>query len=246
MEEYWKDVKEFEGYYQISSHGRVKSLEREVNYGNHIRLKKESILKPIYRSDMIHPYYNLYDDLKKVQTNVISLLKSNFDIRRLEYPVEYDDSFLEIHHIEDDFVDYKIENLYYDIKKSVLRVFDYEGNFISDFPDIRTCADSLKLSYDLVDNSLRFGSICIKENGFQIRKVITNAGVASKIKQLPSLVNKMRSDTIPIAKYHNDRLICVYNSLTEAAENNLLSSSVINQNIKYGYYANGFTFKIIT
>lgn len=30
MEEIWKPIKGFEGYYEISSHGRVKSLERTI------------------------------------------------------------------------------------------------------------------------------------------------------------------------------------------------------------------------
>lgn len=35
MKEIWKDIKGFEGFYQISNFGRVKSLDRFVN-GNHI------------------------------------------------------------------------------------------------------------------------------------------------------------------------------------------------------------------
>ena len=43
----WKDVKGFEGLYQISDDGRVKSLPRKVNGPyNSIRLTKERQLKP--------------------------------------------------------------------------------------------------------------------------------------------------------------------------------------------------------
>lgn len=45
--EIWKDIKDYEGYYQISSYGRVKSLNREVEAGNQIRKIKERILKQI-------------------------------------------------------------------------------------------------------------------------------------------------------------------------------------------------------
>lgn len=43
----WKDIKGFEGLYQISDDGRVKSLEREVNgpYGS-VHTLKEKELKP--------------------------------------------------------------------------------------------------------------------------------------------------------------------------------------------------------
>jgi hypothetical protein len=44
--EVWKDVKDYEGMYQISNFGRVKSLERIVKNGvNSNRLIKERILK---------------------------------------------------------------------------------------------------------------------------------------------------------------------------------------------------------
>lgn len=43
MEEVWKDVKGYEGLYQISNRGRVKSLER-INENNHPI--KERIMKP--------------------------------------------------------------------------------------------------------------------------------------------------------------------------------------------------------
>lgn len=43
MEEIWRDIKNYEGLYQISNYGRVKSLERIDNYN---RSRKEKILKP--------------------------------------------------------------------------------------------------------------------------------------------------------------------------------------------------------
>lgn len=41
MQEVWKDIKGYEGLYQVSSHGRVKSLGNDKN-------RKEKILKGIY------------------------------------------------------------------------------------------------------------------------------------------------------------------------------------------------------
>ena len=43
MSEVWRDVKGYEGRYQVSSMGRVKSLERKDRFG---RTVKERILKP--------------------------------------------------------------------------------------------------------------------------------------------------------------------------------------------------------
>lgn len=45
MEE-WRDIKGYEGLYQVSSEGRVKSLERYVQVNGGIRLQKGFILKP--------------------------------------------------------------------------------------------------------------------------------------------------------------------------------------------------------
>ena len=38
MKEIWKDIKGFEGCYQISNLGRVKSLERKVKFGSQTRI----------------------------------------------------------------------------------------------------------------------------------------------------------------------------------------------------------------
>ena len=49
MKEFWKDIKGYEGYYQVSNLGRVKSLDRNV-YCNrddgHIRFQKGIVTKP--------------------------------------------------------------------------------------------------------------------------------------------------------------------------------------------------------
>lgn len=40
--EIWKPIKGYEGYYEISNYGRVKSVERYVQQGNYMRHVKES------------------------------------------------------------------------------------------------------------------------------------------------------------------------------------------------------------
>jgi hypothetical protein len=47
MEEIWKDIKGFEGYYQVSNHGKIKSLSRSIINSKGIAKKlSEKILKP--------------------------------------------------------------------------------------------------------------------------------------------------------------------------------------------------------
>lgn len=54
MKELWKDIEGYEGYYQISNLGRVKSLERDVyrkRDGAFCRHKPESIKAPVTSTD---------------------------------------------------------------------------------------------------------------------------------------------------------------------------------------------------
>ena len=44
--EIWKDIEGFEGKYQISSHGRIKTISRKVKFGKINRIIKEQLLKP--------------------------------------------------------------------------------------------------------------------------------------------------------------------------------------------------------
>jgi hypothetical protein len=44
MEEIWKDVKDYEEYYEVSNMGRVRSKNRRVRWGNNSFLKQGRIL----------------------------------------------------------------------------------------------------------------------------------------------------------------------------------------------------------
>lgn len=47
-EEIWKDIEGYEGFYQVSSYGRVRSVDRVIEYNDgRKRLQKGRILKPI-------------------------------------------------------------------------------------------------------------------------------------------------------------------------------------------------------
>ena len=48
MKEEWRDIQGYEGLYQVSNLGRVKSLERKVAFGNRIRTISEKILSAGY------------------------------------------------------------------------------------------------------------------------------------------------------------------------------------------------------
>lgn len=56
MEEIWKNIKGFEGLYQISNYGRLKSLSRQVKNKNGFRITKEKIIKPAIGSCGYYQY----------------------------------------------------------------------------------------------------------------------------------------------------------------------------------------------
>lgn len=64
MKEIWKDIKDYEGQYQVSNLGNVRSLTRKVNTFNGQRITKGKILKPLKTNT---GYYRVC--LKKHQKN---------------------------------------------------------------------------------------------------------------------------------------------------------------------------------
>ena len=46
-QEIWKDIKGYEGLYQVSNMGRIKSLKRKVKNKNGYRIANEKIIKPV-------------------------------------------------------------------------------------------------------------------------------------------------------------------------------------------------------
>lgn len=102
MEEIWKDIKNYEGYYQVSSLGRVRSLTRKVRTFNGERTAKGIILKPLKTNT---GYFRV--DLKRSQ-------KSHYvSIHRLvaETFIPNINKHLVINHIDGDKSNNCIDNL---------------------------------------------------------------------------------------------------------------------------------------
>lgn len=105
MEEIWKDITGYEGYYQISNFGRVKSLSRKIiseQYPKYYRNTEERILK---QSIGKRGYFTV--TLKK---DGIGSTKTVHRLIALEF-IPNPNNFREINHINCDKLDNDIINL---------------------------------------------------------------------------------------------------------------------------------------
>ena len=102
MQEIWKDIKNYEGIYQVSNLGRVRSLTRKVKTFNGLRTTKGQLLKPLKTN---RNYFRV--DLKQNQKNkyisIHRLVAEAFIPNPNNYPV--------INHIDGDTSNNKIDNL---------------------------------------------------------------------------------------------------------------------------------------
>lgn len=110
MTEEWRDIKGYEGRYQVSNLGRVKTLKKQVDCGySKKRTLKEKILKPIvkthgYGKGQERVHVNLYYDSDKYKTMQVSRLvaKAFFE--------DFDEKLLVLH-IDNDTHNNRLSNL---------------------------------------------------------------------------------------------------------------------------------------
>ena len=157
--EIWKDIPGFEGLYQASNQGRIRSLDREVRgkYGN-IAVKKGKILS-LAKASNGYLVVTLWKDLKKTVKRVHRLVYEAFN-----GPIP---EGMQINHISEDKTDNRLENLNLMTpkennnwgthkarvgkghEKAVLQK-DLSGNIVSSFKSIKTAAETLGVSPSLV------------------------------------------------------------------------------------------------
>lgn len=102
-EEVWKDIPDYEGYYQASNFGRIRSLDREVaGKAGSVQVRKGRVLKP---------------ELNKSGYLLVMLSKNSkhkmFSIHRLVYSAFYGSisEDYEVNHIDEDKTNNRLENL---------------------------------------------------------------------------------------------------------------------------------------
>lgn len=121
-QEIWKQVNGFEGYYEISNLGRIKSLAKEWTTGERwgIRKKEESFLKFGKSSNKNILYYNV--------TFCVDKVKSYFLVHRLvaKHFVDNPNNYNVVNHLDSDTTNNDSENLEWTTTKgNVLHSFEH-------------------------------------------------------------------------------------------------------------------------
>lgn len=103
-QEVWKDIKGYEGIYQVSNMGRVKTLEKKLHTWNGGRTQQETILKPIIqRSGYAH--VGLWSSSKCKQSRLHRLVAETF------CPNDDPLNKTQVNHINENKLDNRAENL---------------------------------------------------------------------------------------------------------------------------------------
>lgn len=152
----WRDIAGYDGLYQVSSDGRVKSLPHFVNNGRGCYQTKEKILKPgkRVRNKCIYKFVVLSNGKNIERFSVHRLVAQAF----LENPNGFD----EINHKDKNTENNRVENLEwcdhaynvnYSKAKKVLQ-FDFDGTLLATYSSIVVAAQMTGISRTAINNSL--------------------------------------------------------------------------------------------
>ena len=126
------------------------------------------------------------------------------------------------------------------ISKAV-RCYDLEGSMLEDFMSLRDAAKATKVGENLISNCVNARINYAGCFQFRFIKTVTPERIGSVL----YVYNGGRFHT-PVAKYWKNKLICVYNSISEANDKNDIPDGHISLHLSSKMATvKGFTFKFI-
>lgn len=169
MEEIWKDIKGYEGLYQVSNLGNVKSLKRQVYAGkNRLRWQYEKILSTNKTNGNGYKIVSLSKDNKSKNKYIHRLVaetflnnpnnykyinhkdenKDNNCVDNLEFcTAQYNATYNNLH------IRNGLKNRNNKYSKSIIQIDD-NGNIIKEYPSIKEASRQINISFQAISNCL--------------------------------------------------------------------------------------------
>lgn len=192
LKEIWKDIKGYEGYYQISNLGRVKSLSRVIynKFGKVSNILEEKIMKP---NKVFGGYLQI--SLRK------NGIRKVFKIHRLvaDYFIENPFNKREVNHIDRNVENNKVNNLEWVTPKENMK--HLETNFKFNFG--RKAINMYDLKYNFIK---RFDSI--SKASIEVGAKISKNGKPMNANVLRSLKTKGRFTAYGYRFIYENDIIC--------------------------------------
>lgn len=228
MVEIWKDIKGYEGLYQISNLGRIKSLKREVDCGKGERILEERVLKNMIN---IHGYYyiHLRKEKRKHAKTIHRLVAEAFIDNKANLPV--------VNHIDGNKLNNSVQNLEWctysenskhayinNLKeppeKEVLQ-YNINGDFIRKWKSGKVAAKELNICYCHI-------SSCCTGKSKVAGGFVWKHATEKKIDRHIDTSNNIRKSLRKVKQYNtNGDFISKYNSIAEASRNTKISNTAI-------------------
>jgi hypothetical protein len=220
IEEQWLPLPEYEGLYEISSFGRVKTLRRQGS--------SERILPPNSREGTNGVVYQVSKNSIRNHINAdeiaIKLFHSTVISNR------FNEKFFRLNNGEVVFNPVSV------------RAFDYEGYYIGDFSTIKEASEILGVVSNQISHVCNLRSNHTGKIQFRYLKDISS-GLNILIQRLGSLKSIPTISKLIIIKKYKGRVVTTYHGYTEAVEcTGIIKTDIFNA-VERGHEVKGFTFE---
>jgi hypothetical protein len=160
MKEIWKDIKGYEGIYQVSNLGNLKSLSRLCDVGNGVYRKKEKI---IYKFSLKngYPQFNLCKNNTHKNVYIHRLVGEYFLSNLSNFPtINHKDGIKTNNNINNlEWCTYLYNNKHainYKLRKlKPLLQYDLQGNFIKEWFCVSKCSKELGIHISNICNCIK-------------------------------------------------------------------------------------------